>query len=208
MAVPASLDHLVYSVPNLEAAVEDLASRLGVRPALGGRHTGRGTWNALLGLGGRRYLEVIARDPSQAAPDGPLPHDLDGLRSARLVTWAAAATDLESRVAAARAGGCDLGDVRPLRRTRPDGTELAWQLTRRPVEGEGLVPFLIDWGATPHPSVDARGGCELVDLRALHPQPARIASMLAAVGVELKVEEGERGLVAVVESPRGRVVLS
>lgn len=208
MAVPASLDHLVYSVPDLEAAVEDLASRLGVRPALGGRHPGRGTWNALLGLGARRYLEVIARDPSQPAPDGPLPHDLDGLRAPRLVTWAAAASDLEPRVAAARERGCDLGAVRPLRRTRPDGVELAWRLTGRPAQGEGLVPFLIDWGETPHPSADAPRGCELVDLRAVHPEPARIAAMLAAVGVELAVEAGERALVAEVASPRGRVRLA
>jgi hypothetical protein len=241
MTVPAMLDHLVYSVPDLDATVEELAVRLGVRPVFGGRHEGRGTHNALLALGEQRYLEIIARDPSQPDAPTPLPHDLDGLTSPRLVTWAAradashpagdgdashpagdgdashaagdgdagnAAGDIEQRCRAAIAAGVDLIGVRPLSRSLPDGSLLEWRLTSRPAAGDGLVPFLIDWGAAPHPSANAPGGCRIVGLRATHLDPDRIASMLSTLGQSLEVEQGSLALLATIDSPHGQVTLT
>ncbi|HJN91911.1 MAG TPA: VOC family protein [Dehalococcoidia bacterium] len=214
MTVPAMLDHLVYSVPDLVAAVDELAARLDVRPVFGGRHDGRGTHNALLALGEQRYLEIIARDPSQADAPTPLPHELDGLTAARLVTWAAradgdhASGDIERRCEAAIAAGVDLGGVRPLSRALPSGSLLEWRLTGRPAAGDGLVPFLIDWGLASHPSGGAPQGCQLEDLRATHPEPDRIAAMLATMGESLAVELGPVALVATIESPNGRVRLT
>ncbi|MGY8804381.1 MAG: VOC family protein, partial [bacterium] len=57
------LDHLVYAVPDLTAAIASFDSALGVSPAYGGRHTGMGTHNAILPFRGDTYLELIARDP-------------------------------------------------------------------------------------------------------------------------------------------------
>ena len=42
------IDHLVYAVPDLQAAVADVTERFGVRAQSGGRHIGLGTHNALL----------------------------------------------------------------------------------------------------------------------------------------------------------------
>ena len=47
------IDHLVYAVPSLPAAVGEVAERFGVRAQAGGKHLGLGTHNALLALGPR-----------------------------------------------------------------------------------------------------------------------------------------------------------
>jgi hypothetical protein len=89
-------------------------------------------------------------------------------------------------------------------RQRPDGVLLEWQLT--PPQ-PGLVPFLIDWGTTPHPSGDALKGSELVSLHGFHPSPEKVHEGLKALGAELEVAAGELALVATIRTPNGEVVL-
>jgi hypothetical protein len=204
------IDHLVYAVPDLDGACDDLQRRLGVRPSPGGKHTSRGTHNALLDLGDSAYLEVIGPDPEQPAPERPRPFGIDNLAVPRLVTWASKAPDIEARVRDARAAGFDPGDARAMSRQRPDGVTLSWKLTQREeLAGDGLVPFLIDWGDTPHPAATAAKGCRLVLFRAEHPRPEQVARLIAAVGEELEVREGPHPrLIAEVACPRGRVELT
>jgi hypothetical protein len=203
------LDHLVYGVPDLQAGVDALAERLGVRAAAGGRHAGRGTHNALLGLGPRSYLELIAVDPDQPAPTARPLFPLDRLRLPRLVGWAVSAPDVDARVRAARGAGVDLGPVEAMGRVRPDGTALAWRLTLPSLDpGRLAIPFLIDWGTTPHPAAGAPGAASLASLHAEHPAPAALRATLAAMGVDLEVRDGpEPALLATLDGPRGRIVL-
>ena len=187
----------------------DLAERLGVRAAAGGKHTGLGTHNALLALGDDVYLELIAPDPTQPPPARRRPFGLDTLTEPRLVTWAAKAPDIESRVQRSRIAGYDPGEVIQLGRDRPDGTRLQWRLTfpEEPA-GDGLVPFLIDWGSTPHPSRSAPQGCTLLSLRGEHPQPEQVRPHLRALEVDLAVELGSApALVATLQTPKGQIEL-
>jgi hypothetical protein len=202
------IDHIVYGVPDLMAGVDELERRLGVRAVPGGKHPGRGTHNALLGLGDGRYAELIARDPDQVDVDpASLPFGLDRLRQARLIGWVVAAPDIEGRVSAARARGLDPGDIVPRSRRQPDGTLLHWRMTEHD-PGLWLLPSLIDWGRSPHPSQTAPSGIRLVDLRAEHPDPATVRWRLAALGAEVTVDEGrEPALIGVLDTPRGRVTL-
>lgn len=204
------LDHLVYAAPDLEAAVNELAARTGVRSTPGGRHVGLGTHNALLALGPDTYLEIIAPDPTQPPPAMPRPFGLDRLAAPRLLTWALKAPDIDAHVAAARAAAYDPGVVMSMRRTRPDGVRLAWRLTLTPrLAGDGLVPFLIDWGTTPHPAGGAPAGCVLTELRAEHPEPEVIRPLLKAVNADLSLSRGPTpALIATMETPRGRVQLT
>ncbi len=190
----APIDHIVYGASDLAAAVEELAELLGVHAATGGRHVGRGTHNALLDLGGGAYLEIIALDPEQPRPAGPLPFALDRVHLPRLVGWASRAT---------------AGDVQAMSRRRPDGLLLEWRLTRHVPDPDRLVvPFLIDWGGSPHPSESVPRGVRLAELRAEHPEPAGVRADLEALGVPLRVDEGpEPALLAALDTPRGRMVL-
>ena len=105
-----------------------------------------GTHNALVGLGPRFYLEVIAVDPEGEAPPRPRWFDLDEPRmkaalaeGPQLVHWVARTND----IAAAAARLPELGAVTPMARG-----DFTWRITipddgHRP--GRGLVPTLIEW---------------------------------------------------------------
>lgn len=205
------LDHLVYGVPDLAVAMEDFKKSLGLTPVLGGRHEGLGTHNAILPLGGETYLELIASDPGGPIPNQPRPFGLDILRDPRLVTWAVRSRSIETDVEHARKQGFDPGIVFAMTRREPDGEVLEWKLSlRQKPFGDGLVPFVIDWGKSQHPAAvtglhshdqndeqtdhrtNARPAphCELSDFSATHPDPASIQAALGALGVALDVQTG------------------
>lgn len=154
----AAIDHLVYVVPDLEEAIDRFEGELGVRPVVGGRHEGMGTWNALLALrsdAAPSYLELIASDPEQPDPVGPRPFGIDDDPGPRLATFAMRPTadqTIDDVIAVLRRNGFDPGEAVPMSRTTPDGDLLAWHLTMPTLAAGGLVPFLIDWGDTPMPS--------------------------------------------------------
>jgi hypothetical protein len=105
--------------------------------------------------------------------------------------------------------GVPLGEVVSGSRQRPDSVLVTWRMTspRQPV-GDGVVPFFIDWGDSPHPAHTAAQGVTLVALRAEHPDDQRVRDMLRRLGVEVPVSVGPRAaLVATLRSLRGQVEL-
>lgn len=205
-AIPAHFDHLVLATPDLAATVAEFTRRTGVTPAPGGVHVGLGTRNHLVSLGGTAYLEIIGPDPEQPAPRGPRPFDVDTPAAARTLTWAISPSDLDAAVAAARARGYDPGEIRPMSRRRPDGTLLKWRLTDGDTQHpSGLVPFLIDWGTSPHPTAEGLPTTPLLSLRGTAPSPDGIRPLLIALDTELPLTEGPVGLSFTVDTPRGPV---
>jgi hypothetical protein len=202
--IPPLLDHLVYATPDLAATVAEFARRTGVTPAPGGAHVGLGTRNYLVGLGGPRYLEIIGPDPQQPEPAGPRPFGVGDLSAPRMVTWAISPPDLDATVAAAHSAGVATGPVRGMSRRRPDDTLLEWRLTT----GESVVvPFLIDWGSTVHPS-SGLPGVTLLGMSACTPDPAEVHRRLSALGTALALTEGPDRLVARIDTPTGVLELS
>ena len=203
------LDHLAYVAPDLERGMDAIEELLGVRPQYSGQHIGIGTHNALLALGIGVYLEVIAPDPEQPEPERPRPFGLDSVREPRLATWIARTSDLWGIVASSRRSGYDPGEIVSLGRTRPDGTELRWTMAiRDDTPGDGLVPALIDWGETPHPSTDLPNGGAFAGLRAEHPLLDDIRRILGSLQLDLEVTHGPApALIASVDTGRGRVEL-
>lgn len=205
-------DHLVLASPDLVSAVAEIESLLGVTPTPGGSHPDFGTRNALVSLGQNCYLEIIGPDPHNSEFRGTRPFGIDDLVHSRLVTWAVRETDLDRRFESSRSRGYDPGHMVSGARRRPDGEMLEWRLGIHPgflsPGGEGVVPFLIDWGSSPHPSETAVPGCRLESLRAAHPDPESIFRSLEALEIGLPVSRGPVALIATIESPRGSVELS
>jgi catechol 2,3-dioxygenase-like lactoylglutathione lyase family enzyme len=208
-AIPAHLDHVVLATPDLHATTAWIKNALGVEPSAGGQHTGRGTRNYLLALGGGSYLEIIGRDADQPDPPAPRSFGIDRLAEPALVAWAVRSAKLEDAVRIAAGHGFDLGTVQAMSRATPDGEVLRWRLTFRQYDGASIVPFFIDWGTTRHPSVTAAGGATLTALRAQHPRPGAVRPLLAALGVGLRVEVGpHERLLASITGPGGSLDLS
>lgn len=204
MGPPQGIDHLVFAAPSLATGTEMIESLLGVRPVPGGRHPAFGTHNALVALAAEVYLEIIAPDPGLPVPARGIAFRAGEAERPRLVTWA-----LRSRAIEATSRAAGLGCVSSARRERSDGVLLEWQLSDPYVDRcGGVVPFLIDWGDTPHPAGSAPAAGELVGLRLEHPSPGSVRETLRLLELVLEVTAAsEPGLVAVVDTTRGRVEL-
>lgn len=175
-----TLDHVIVGGPTLEVLAAALVDATGVAAAPGGRHPGFGTHNALAGLGGGRYLELLAPDPTQDG--GDFAALVAHLRTPALVTWCAragSADEVEARVLAT--------GLRPRRvamqRRRADGALLAWELVFADAHPYGgLLPFFIDWGDTPHPSAALGSPLALTAFELTHPDADGLERLLTRLG--------------------------
>lgn len=213
-AAPAvsAVDHLLLGVGDLDSGIAWVEKTTGVKAAIGGSHPGVGTRNALISLGSRRYLEIIAPDPAQTGFNFRL--DMRALATPRLITWAAATNDVDAVAAKARAAGLELFGPQPGSRTRPDGKVLRWRTlgVRSDLARGGIdpIPFLIQWEAdSVHPSQDSPKGCELTAFGVEHPNPSSVGDSLAKLGIDTDVKAGDRvALWAVLRTPDGEAKLT
>ena len=208
----AEIDHLVFAAPTLAQGIEHIADLTGVTPRPGGKHLGMGTHNALVRLGERAYLEIIAIDPEQPKParrrwfdldDGNLMADV--VDRPRVIHWVARTRDLDFAV---RQAGYDAGDIVPF--TRGD---YRWRITVRDDgarPGRGVLPTLIEWQSA-HPA-DALpdAGLAIAQFAASHPEPESVRKPLRKLGLEdeLRVTfDRDARLAVMLRTPRGLVAL-
>jgi len=166
-------------------------------------HPGRGTQNALLTLGERRYLEIIAPDPKQEKIEQH--SEIREMHDPRLIGWAAHTDDIAAL--AKRAAAAGITGFGPIdgSRVRPDGETLRWKVFGLSDDQGGLLPFFIEWSRdSVHPSVDAPSGGRLVRFTSATPKPDELAEACRKLGVELTIERGEKPqLRARVSGPKG-----
>jgi Glyoxalase-like domain len=197
------LDHVILGCSELNAGVTFVTERTGVRPVLGGVHPDKGTQNALLSLGERRYLELLAPDPAQT-PRAEV-QELQALRAPALVGWAVHPDNIEKLAASLKAQGIDAVGPQPGSRKRPDGRTLSWKALALSDDAYGLLPFFIEWdAASTHPAIDAPKGCHLELFEACTPNPPAFQKRADQLGLDLPIAQAKLPhLHAVIAGPRG-----
>jgi hypothetical protein len=202
--VPRSFDHVQLGCNDLDKGIAFVESKTGVKAAFGGVHPGRGSRNAVLKLGERRYLQILAPDPAQ---DRSL--DVRGLykiESPRLLEWAAHVDDLDRLSRALAAAHIERKPIFPGLRKLPDGKVLRWRALNVNDDRGGLLPFFIEWSAdSAHPASDSPAGCELTSFAVVDPEPGPLRATFRALQLEdVQVEAGPRPrLRAMVKGPKG-----
>jgi Glyoxalase-like domain len=190
-SVPTDFDHMILGVDDLDRGVAFVEKRAGVRAVFGGVHPGRGTRNALLTLGGQRYLEIIAPDPEQHGQSW-FP-DLPKMREPHLLGWAMHTDDITALAKKVRDAGFAIQGPADGSRARPDGKMLHWKSFRFEDDRGGLLPFFIEWSRdSVHPSVDAPAGCRLTNFSVACPQTNNLPVLYNRLGVEVVVARGEK----------------
>jgi len=208
--VPSTLDHILLGSSDLQHGIDFVEKHTGVRAAFGGVHPGRGTQNALLSLGERRYLEIIAPDPAQPGAKKSLAPELQNLREPRLVGWAAHPGALSTYAERLRLAGIAIEGPTPGSRKRPDGHLLQWQILGLAEDASGLLPFFIEWAPdSVHPSSDAPKGCSLTHFFAESPDLSQLTATLKLLNLDLPLQKGDKArLLATIRGPEGILELS
>lgn len=201
--VPSVLDHVLLGCDDLDKGISFVENHLGVRAPFGGVHPGRGSRNALLSLGERRYLEIIAPDPAQ-----PRSADYRGLyriASPRLIGWAAHVDDIEELTRQLGKAGIAFDPPKPGERKRPTGQTLRWKALTLHDDRGGLLPFFIEWSKdSPHPSTDAPGGCRLERFQLAATQPDELKRVTSELHLDVAVVSAPQpALRAVFKGPKG-----
>jgi hypothetical protein len=206
--VPALLDHILLGCNDLDRGIEFVEENTGVRPAIGGVHPGRGTRNALLSLGERRYLEIIAPDPAQSE----IVHypQLRSMTDPRLIGWAVHPPDITAVAKQLRENQVAFQGPDGGSRKRPDGRVLTWKTINLADDRHGLLPFFIEWSAdSVHPSKDAPAHCTLDYFEIMSADPEELAAAFKRIGLDLRVQRSDKArLHALISGTKGDLRLS
>jgi hypothetical protein len=211
----AELDHIVIAVANLNQGEKYITTKLGVRPSRGGRHPKQGTHNSLLKLGKDKYLEIITVDPEGNEPGHPRWFNLDDpalqkqiAERPKIIAWVVRTYDLTDSL--------EQASYYPGRPQSASRGALKWTFTFTEdgslIQG-GLLPHLIEWGNTEHPSSQLpESRVDIKQIKGLHPEPSLIQKHLKSLELQnkilLKKSESKVGLQVTFNCPLGNVTLS
>jgi hypothetical protein len=218
--VNTRIDHLVVGAESLAQGVAWCEEVLGVTPGPGGQHPLMGTHNRLLKIAAPTfeevYLEIIAIDPAAATPQRVRWFGLDEperraslAQRPRLIHLVASSPQLDMHRFGLIQIGLQPGEPVKAGRDTPQGP-LAWQILVRD-DGRllcsGALPTLIQWEGR-HPTQAMPDSGVTLSSLTLCGVPARARDVLRLQGVAVQETPAAPALTAVLQTPRGEVVLS
>jgi hypothetical protein len=218
--VNTRIDHLIVGAASLAQGVAWCEEVLGVTPGPGGQHPLMGTHNRLLKIATPTfedaYLEIIAIDPAAAPPQRVRWFGLDEperraslAQGPRLIHVVARSPQLDMHRFGLIQIGLQPGEPVQAGRDTPQGP-LAWQILVRN-DGRllcgGALPTLIQWAGR-HPTQAMPDSGVTLSALTLRGVPARARDVLRLQGVAVQEAPAAPALTAVLQTPRGEVVLS
>jgi hypothetical protein len=190
-----TFDHLLCATPDLARDSARLGEALGIVPTVGGSHQDQGTSNVLFSLGEGCYFELLGPDP-KGDGQAPLALRSAALNGPDILTFAVMTDDIEAVVQKAAVLGLQVSGPKSGSRKTPAGDLLSWKaLFLISAEFKGLVPFVIQWETTPHPSETSAAGPTLRSLVVTHPEADALRRLYASLGLDLAVHYGTRGAI-------------
>lgn len=160
-----SIDHIVYCVIDLEKAIDKFQNSTGIKPVMGGRHLSKGTKNALVNLGNKCYLEILAVD-KESKIEAPRWMGIDLISQPTITRWSLKSTDLEEELSILENYNAKLALVETGQRETNQGQLLNWNMTLPlPAPEVELMPFITDWSKSQgHPTEQLPQKAELLGL--------------------------------------------
>ena len=144
-----AIDHVILVVTDLDAAAHRLFDRYGLASVPGGRHSGHGTANRIVPLGGS-YLELMGVVDATEAAASPMGRWVLEHQQTDLAPLAVCLRTEDIAVPAAALEETPLA----MDRIRTDGVRLSWRLAGLAgMLGPQRLPFFIEWEVAPadHP---------------------------------------------------------
>lgn len=145
-----AFDHVVHFLEKPEGIIPKLEQQ-GIHAVEGGRHEGRGTYNALSYFD-LSYIEYLGTYDQKLVEEGEQLHHsmmetiIDRNFEESIVRFAARTTNIEQVAADFRAKGLTVTGPTPLFRKRLDGSIISWKLLYAGEENDSLkLPFIIQW---------------------------------------------------------------
>ena len=200
-----AIDHLILGVSDLDTGVSEFQQRTGVKPVIGGKHPGRGTQNALVSLGSRTYLEIIAPMAGAESADSSA---LPSMKTLTPIGWAVSSTDLTRTAHRLNSAGFETSAPQAGSRVRPDGTRLDWKILGISSPSMKSPPFFIQWSdGAPHPSKTSPQGCTLLSLRLAESPSEPLRKLVLTLGIDVAVAETKEGLISLtLACPKGKIL--
>lgn len=199
-------DHIVYAVPDLDAAVEWFEEQTGVRPVFGGYHKTQGTKNAIVNLGNKCYLEILAIDEANTAIGSPRWMGIDMIEKPQITRWSLKSDKLNHDSKILKKYNTKMGNIQGGQRQTSTGNTLTWEMIM-PLASPivELIPFMTDWQhSTVHPTLNIIQKCELIALSCTHPNPSEIQDIFDKLDIDMTVAEGEKAMIhAKIKHPKG-----
>jgi len=201
------VDHVVLGVPDLDAGIEHLAERTGVRarPASAYTAASSGTRSSGVRLGGERFLEIYGPNPGYDGPADPMHGVLTALPGPQLLTWMVRVADLDATARALADEGWPVQRFQDIARTDAASYRnghIASELFNP------SVPFLIEWRDRLDMDERMPAGCELLELWVTSPDPDRTRAIHELLGISVRIEAGAEAAASLaLRTPTGTVVL-